>query len=317
MATYSAAVDAANLEPTVAYNMVGKVAKQIVKGVQGDNRLAELHRGTIENGETVEDVVFGLVEGSALVDTVPGTPFSAPEATPVVNYFKTWNQTQYSTGLTQRKLRKYLTTGASVEDIAGIVAGQLAQSAEAEDYENIKGMLINLRAEMPIAPSANTTSGKIYAPDTNNNDLLLSNPNKILLALKNAVADLKFTNDKCNKAGVKRRTLSDDIVILMPYDIFNLIEVDVLAGVFNLSKAEVMEHIIIYDPAIYEHDTFLYKDIVVADRNAFQIWTREYDMTEAFDAQQVRMNYFLTVDRLYGISTLYDAIRVPVRFGLA
>lgn len=291
MATYANPIQASALEPTVAYNMVGKVAKTIIKGVTGDNRLAELHRGVIENGESVEDVVFGLVEGSALVDTVPGTPFSAPEATPYVRYFKDWNTVQYSTGLTQRNLRKYLTQGKSVEEVAAIVAGQLAQSAETDDYENIRDM---------IAAQASALTGMVDA-QTN---AIVSAPTtykELLIALKEVVSQMTFTNNKCNAAGIKRRTLADDIVIIMPATLYNKLEVSELAAVFNLSKVELREKIILTDDGT----------LAVIDKNAVQVWTRLYEMSEAWDAQQLRMNYFLTVDRLYGMSPLYDAVMIP------
>lgn len=291
MATYANPVKAAELNPTVAYGMIGKTAKTIIRGVTGDNRLAELHRGMIENGESVEDVVFGLVEGSALVDTVPGTPFSAPEATPNVVYFKDWNTVQYATGLTQRKLRKYLTEGKSVEEVAAIVAGQLAQSAETDDYENIRDMFLNADVNTTVVDAYDV--GLVNAPTTYKG---------LLKAMKDVVALMKFTNDKCNKASIKRRTLPEDIVILMPYKIFNALEVDELAGVFNLSKAELQERIILTDST----ETAVY----LFDKNAVQVWTRLYEMSEAWDAQQLRMNYFLTTDRLYGISPLYDVVKI-------
>lgn len=273
-------------EPSVAYEMIGKVAKQIIKGVTADNRLEELHRGEINNGETVEDVVFGLVEGSPLVDKVPGTPFSAPEAAPAVRYFKDWTTTQYATGLTHRNLRKYLTTGNSIEDVAGIVAGQLAQSAANDDYTAIRDMFANFA----------TNSETIV----DNGDV--GTLKEVLVKLKDIIGGMTFMNSEFNGANIKRRTLRDDIRILMPYELFNKLEVEELAGVFNLSKAEVQDRIILIDPPA---DTA--GRIYVFDKNAVQVWTRLYEMTSAFDAQQLRTNYFLTVDRLYGISPLYDA----------
>lgn len=285
MANYASAINAAALEPSVAFNMVGKVAKQIIKGVTGDNRLEELHRGTIENGETVEDVVFGLVEGSPLVDKVPGEPFSAPEATPSVKYFKNWNTVQYATGLTQRNLRKYLTTGTSVESIGGLVASQLAQSEKTADYEAIRDMFFGGELQSAMVHQGEVTSYK-----------------QLLKMIKDVVAGMKFTNTTFNAAGIKRRTLADDIRIIMPYKIWNALEVDELAGVFNLSKAEIAERVILVDSNVNK--------VFIFDKNAVQIWTRLYEMTEAFDAQQLRWNYFLTTDKMYGISPLYDVVSI-------
>ena len=295
---YNQPVLAGDYEPSVAYNMVSKVAKQIIKGITADNRLEELHRGTIENGEAVEDVVFELVEGSPLVDKVPGEPFKAPEAAPMVRYFKDWTTTQYATGLTQRNLRKYLTSGSSIEDVAGIVAGQLAQSAANDDYVAIRDMFA-------------TGSGDDLPLDVTTDVLGHSsakNTKELLLAIKNVVAGMTFVNSTFNGAGINRRTLKDDIRIVMPYELYNKLEVEELAGVFNLSKVEIAERIILVDGTLGNTDGGY--NVVITDKNAVQIWTRLYEMTSAFDAQQLRTNYFLTVDRMYGISPLYDCCHI-------
>jgi hypothetical protein len=293
-------------EPSVAYNMIGKVAKQIIKGVTADNRLEELKRGEINNGETVEDVVFGLVEGSPLVDKVPGEPFSAPEATPAVKYFKNWTTTQYATGLTHRNLRKYLTEGNSIEDIAGIVAGQLAQSEAHDDYTAIRDMFAQGTGDdLPVDVTTDVLGGKAAA----------TTYKELLVALKNTVAGMTFVNDNFNSAGIKRRTLREDVRILMPYQLFNAIEVDELAGVFNLSKAEIQDRIILVDGKLGAADDGAYH-VVVFDKNAVQVWTRLYEMTSAFDAQQLRTNYFLTVDRMYGLSPLYDCCYITYNPGV-
>lgn len=296
MANYSTPLTVANLnlEDTAGYNLIEKVAKQIIRGVTADNKLEDFNRGVIENGALVEDVVFGLVEGSNLVDTVPGTPFSAPEATPMVRYFKNWNQVQYATGLTLRKLRKYLNEGKSVEDIAGIVAGQLAQSAAQADYEAIRDMFADA-VDLGAVDVTNDVIGKNAATTFH----------EVVKALKNTITGMTFVNDTFNSANIKRRTLKDDIRIVMPYQLYNAIEVDLLSGLFNLSKVEIQERILLVDGNLGNTETGGY-NIVVTDKNAVQIWTRLYEMTSAYDGQQLRTNYFLTTDKLYGLSPLYD-----------
>lgn len=292
--TYDSGVVNTSYSPSEAYGMIGKVAKQIIKGITADNRLEELHRGKIENGEAVEDVVVKLIEASALTDTVPGTPFSAPENVPVVRYFNDWNCEQYKTGLTLRNVRKYLTSGKSAEEIGGIVAGQLAQSATQDDYEHIRDMF----TDSGIQSSCMTTV--TYTVPSGASDE--KKAAVIMKKLRDTIDGMKFANTTFNKAGIKRRTLASDIRIVMDYRLKNAIDFDLLAGAFNMSKADVANKIITIDGPV---DT-----LIVFDKNACQVWNRLYEQTEAWDAQQLRMNYFLTVDNLYGMSPLYDAVKI-------
>ena len=55
---------------------------------------------------------------------------------------------------------------------------------------------------------------------------------------------MKFVNTTFNSISLKRRTREEDIYILMPYQLRNRIDVNDLAGVFNLDKAEIKGKII-------------------------------------------------------------------------
>ena len=110
---------------------------------------------------------------------------------------------------------------------------------------------------------------------------------------------MSFVNANSNAKGIEKSTPKEDIYIVMPYSIKNAIDVDELSGVFNLSKAEIENKIIITDST----DKYIY----VVDKNAILSFTRLYEVKSQENAQGNFWNYFLHTERLMAISPLFDA----------
>lgn len=285
---YAAPITAANYEPTV--NVLGpieKIARQAVYNVIADDRLSPLEKGALDNGADVEQIVVQLAESTAYnPDSV--TNFSASNPNLAVRYFKAHTERTYKVKIADKEIRK-IRLAYSEEDIAGMIASSLTNGYIQENYEAIRDMF----EDSDIRDTAVTLSATVE-----NNDY-----KAILLAIKNAVSGMTFVNDDYNGAGIKRRTRLDDIVILMPYTIKNAIDVNELAGVFNLSKDELPGRMIEIDSA---NADFIY----ILDRKAAQIYTFYYGMESArnIDGKYTELN--LTVDKMYALSPLFDVTAI-------
>lgn len=286
--TYAAPITAANYEPTV--NVLGpieKIARQAVYNVIADDRLSPLEKGALNNGADVEQIVVQLAESTAYnPDSV--TNFSASNPNLAVRYFKAHTERTYKVKVADKEIRKIRLAG-SEEDIAGMIASSLSNGFIQENYEAIRDMF----ADENVRDTAVTLSATVE----NNNYTA------ILLAIKNAVSGMTFVNDDYNGAGIRRRTRLDDIVILMPYTVKNAIDVNELAGVFNLSKDELPGRMIEIDSA---NADFIY----ILDRNAAQIYTFYYGMESARNIDGKYTEFNLTVDKMYGLSPLFDVTSI-------
>ena len=130
----------------------------------------------------------------------------------------------------------------------------------------------------------------------------------LLVAIKNAVKGMQFVNSTFNTAGVVKKTNAEDIFILMPYKLKNKLDVEELAGVFNLDKAEIKDKIIEIDTEAVEGYEYVY----IVDKYAILDYTRLYEMLDQLNADGRFWNYFLHVERLFGISPLFDACYIKV-----
>ena len=91
----------------------------------------------------------------------------------------------------------------------------------------------------------------------------------------------------------------------MPYTIKNAMDVNELASVFNLSKDELDARIIEIDPATANA-------IYILDRNAAQIYTRVYGMESIRNPSTRSSYYYLTVDKMYAMSPLFDCAYIEL-----
>ena len=299
-------VSAANYETVESvYGAIEKIGKQVIRSAINDesNPLNIFEKGGIDNGVTVEQLIVKLVEGQAW-DKSGSTTLDKRAVEYAVRYFQELTETQFSTTVQKSEIKKVLTNASSVEDVAGRMVGILAASENYDKYEKLKKLL----ADEASTNEVGTENAKL---DVGDGKAILkmadvATPEEALTAIKNIVKGFKFVSNKYNRAGIKRGTYADNIVIVMPYTVRNKIDIEVLAGVFNLSKAEMEARIVETDAEDGE--------IYILDKDLVVCYTKDYDMTTELNGQGRFMNYFLTVERLYGCSPLFNGVHFKATF---
>lgn len=285
--TYAAPITAASYEPTVnTLGAIEKIAKQAVYNVIADDRLSPLEKGALNNGAAVEQIVVPLAASTAFnPDSV--TNFSASNPTLAVRYFKAHTEKTFKVKVADKEIRKIRLAGSD-EDIAGMIASSLSNGYIQENYEAIRDMFY----DSDTYTAAVVNVGSVGTTDYKG----------ILQKLKDTISGMTFVNADFNKAEIKRRTRSEDVVILMPYWVKNAIDVNELAGVFNLSKDELDARIIETDVKAADGTGHIF----VLDRNAAQIYTFYYGLESARNIDGKYTEFNLTVDKMYALSPLFD-----------
>ena len=301
-ATYGQGILPANLTYDVneSYAMVEKIARQVIRNVVTEDHLAVFDKLPVDKGTTIEEAIIKLVEAQASAD---GSTVCAPIDTTnliAVRYYKNWTKTQFKTRVSLDEIRKVMDTDGNVEAIAERIAGTLVESDKQDKYEKVKGLFkYGVGSSDPVVAATFVDINKGTPIDCSTD----GGYKKLLKTIKNTVSGMKFVNADFNTGGIKRMTLASDIYIVMPYKIKNAIDVDELAGVFNLSKAEIEGRIIEID----EGD-----NIYIVDQNAILDYTRLYELTSFWNGEGLFTNYWLTTERLYALSPLFDGCYISV-----
>lgn len=278
-------------------SMIGKIADQTIRMVSADDRLSIFDKMPVKNGDTIEQVLIKLASAEAYDSTGAGA-LSRKNPDLAVRYFNDWTRAKYKHTVDISELRKVLETGKGVPEISAKVVGVLNESDKYEKYTQTKNLLAWGRQD---------GTGKVLKLiETVNYGTDAIDYKGVLEALKNAVSGMQFVNTSFNTASINRKTNASDIVILMPYKLKNKIDVQELAGVFNLDKAEVGKHIIELDTDVAEISGLDTYSIYVLDKNAILSYVRLYEMADQKNADGLFWNYFLHTERMYGISPLFD-----------
>lgn len=306
--TYAGGTDGDDFVPTSIEelgDMIGKIAKSIIRENSTENHLAVFDKGFVENGDTIEEAVVLLAEsqaydadGAHTLDRETSTKFG-------VKYFKNWTPKVYKKTIDFSELRKVLTNEKSAADVSAMVISSTTEGDKQEQYEDIRNMLAWGRQSADGGTGAVLVKADTIAYDTVNSTI---DYKSTLVAMKNAFSGMKFVNNSFNSASIKRRTKEEDIYVLMPYQLKNKLDVEELAGVFNLDKAELKKRIIETDAGNESGYYYIY----IVDRNAILDFTRLYEMLNQLNAEGRFWNYYLHTDRLYALSGLFDACYIKV-----
>ena len=306
--TYQGGTDGDDFVPSTIEelgNMIGKVAEQIIRENTTVNPLTPFEKGLVKNGDTIEQAVVKLVESSAYDPTGAGALTRDEAEKLAVKYFHDWTRGKFKTTVDIPEMRKVLLGDKSASDLSSKVVFSLSESDKHEKYLNVRDLMKWGRQSADGGTGAVLVKADTVAYDTTNSTIDYKG---VLVAMKDAISGMKFVNNSFNSLGLKRRTREEDIYILIPYKLKNRIDVNDLAGVFNLSKTEIEGRMIEIDTDVEDGYYYIY----IVDKFAVLDFTRLYEMLDQKNADGFFWNYFLHTDRLYALSPLFDACYIKI-----
>lgn len=270
------------------YSMANKFAKQIIESVSSVNPLDELfNKGKIEYGKNVEEAVLELLQKGQYDENAVDL-FAASDPTFIVRWYKDWSSGQFSTTVRLNEIRKILARGLgernTAEAVAEKIVSNLTESDSFDRYKNEKGVL---RALVEAVWAAGKYAGSA------------TTANELLKMVRNVVDDFQFINSNYVLAGIENRASLDDIRIVMPYNIKNSIDIDAMAYMFNMEKADLLAKIVVTDA----QDNC----VIIVDKRAVFKYNRLLELTDQWNGKALLTNYWYTVDDMYGYSPLFKA----------
>ena len=183
----------------------------------------------------------------------------------------------------------------------------------------------------------NILNGRLYAAETDSTPL--ENPKKVIADVKALSNKLTFLNNKYNPAGVYTTSLRDDQYVIINSNFEAIMNVEVLASAFNMSKTEFMGHVIMVDgfgdidrarlDKLFADDKTYHRltdaelealetiPLVVVDASYFMIYDNLYNFTENYNGEGLYWNYFYHTWKTFSISPFANAIVfVPTEVGI-
>lgn len=295
--------------------LVNRIAQVRVKSATFNNAYANLKKGFLEFGETVEEVFVGIVKARTFSAekakerefkrTVP----DVKSAFHVMNY-----RVQYPITVQNTDLKTAFLSFGGVEDLIAKIVESVNVSAEYDEFLLFKYLIIKA-----------VTKGKMYPVAVDTTDL-----KEVAATFRGYSNNITFMKDTFNAAGVKTTTPKNRQAIFMDSFFNASFDVNVLASAFNMDKADFMGRLYLIDDfTTFDNERF---DIIrgestmieevtdaelelmanvkalIVDEEWFQIYDELAQFSEAYVASGLYWNYFYNIWKTVSTSPFSNAL---------
>lgn len=229
-----------------------------------------------------------------------------------VVYYSQNSDLQYCVTLTREKIRNAFTSWDALEGLISGYINSLYNGAYITRYNQTKGLVTG-------AYIGNNVNYQLISDVTDE-----QSAKALIRQMRSAYSKFQIPSTKYNawnkvKGGrLALKTWSDpeDIVVLISADIESLVDVEVLASAFNMSKADfnfIGRVIVVDDFNQYDDEGTLVVDgsaikAMLCDKAWFKIKTQDFAMDEFYNANNRCWNYYLNDVRMVNYSLFANAL---------
>lgn len=284
-------------------NIIAKIVKQVVYDTTYDsteNPFAEFFSEKLPVGSTVEDLYVDLITGATPAWDDDGSYALSKKAPNVKAIYHSENyEMQYKVSTSYAQMKSAFLTMGGFDSLVNRIKGTLNSSAQYDLYlqclELISTAFKRGVFQKKFGYSLDTEDGiKNYLKD-----------------LKTTYKDMQFMTNKYNYFHMLTKSSRDNIVIITKPKYLEKINVDYLAGVFNLSQAELNARIIEvpddYGFGSYDNET----NPIIAlmfDKRMLRIFPTLYEGSAIYNPASLVDNTFLTLAYIFSYGLFFNAV---------
>ena len=304
-------LDSQNLN--VLNDFVGLLKKVVFTAVYRktfNNPLTNLEGENMPLGNFIEDVYVNPAHARGFnVNDFAGL-LQKYEAEVAVQYLSVNSDLQYCVTLTREKIRNAFTSWDNLEALITGYINSLYNGAYITRYNQTKGLVT-------AAFKGNNVQYKLVSDVTDEQSAKALIANMRATYSKMQIPSTKFNAwNKVRGGRLALKTWSDpeDVVVLISADLEALVDVEVLASAFNMSKTDFLGRVIVVDDFNqYNEDGSVAVDgsdikAMIADRAWFKIKTQDFAMDEFYNANNRTWQYYLNDVRMVNYSLFANAV---------
>ena len=291
-------------------SLLKKVVYTAVYNKTFNNPLADLEGDRMPLGQFIEDVYVNPAHARGFnVNDFAGI-LQKYEAEVATQYLSVNSDLQYCVTLTRDKIRNAFTSWDNLEALVSGYINSLYNGAYITRYAQTKGLVTaaftgnNVMYEIITAPTDEQTA------------------KAMIMKMRAAFSKFQIPSTKFNawnkvKGGemtLKTWTDPQDIVVMISADVEALVDVEVLAAAFNMSKADFLGRVIVVDDFNqYNEDGTVAVDgsgikAAIMDRAWFKNKTQDFAMDEWFNPNNRTWQYYLNDVRMVNYSLFANAL---------
>lgn len=295
--------------------LMNRIALVSVKSATFNNAYAQLKKGYLEFGETVEEVFVDIAKAREFSPEKAASREFKRTLPDVRTAFHVMNwRAQYPVTIQDNDLRQAFQSNTGVQDLIAKIISSVYTAAEYDEFLLFKYLIIKAVAKGKMYPS-------VVLPGSN------QNPG---IAFRGVSNMLTFLGTKYNQERVHTSTAKGDQFIFMDAMFNAKYDVEVLASAFNMEKADFAGKLMLVD-SWTEFDNKRFEEIransdmieevtpeeleimskvkaVLVDREWFQVYDNTIKFTDVFVSSGLYWNYNLNVWKTVSSSPFSNAV---------
>lgn len=294
MAVYTGQATAVAKSNTIMNGLLEPIALQVLHDVQSENPLFEVfEREAVDTAKEIEEIIIGDANVEEY-DADGKTALTPRDTWNIARYYNDYDHKVYTTTKYRNEIRSVVVNPENeARYIASLVNG-LARKRDDWTYDKQKAILKDIATTFPKLKAATIAAGDSAAMGE-----------ALTIAIRDTIDNLRFKNynfvanniDNETSTKFKQRAYLEQIRIIVPYKVFNRLNIGWLASVYNLDKTDLLSKIVTIDT----DDGIVY---VIDKRSVFR-YPQTDEILEQENAEGNFTTYFLHVNAMMGFSPLF------------
>lgn len=268
--------------------LINKIGKTIVSSKMAQNKLDFMRGEDLGFGDTIEDIFVEMASASVYSRTATN-PFDITKPEVKAIYHRIDRELQYIVTIYDKDIQRAFTTSDGMDKLVNGVVNSLYSGKTHDDFIFTKQLFGSYKRYFEVNVSEPTTQTACKA---------------LVKAIKKYSEDISFMSNLYNGQGVNTYSEKSDQILLLHKDAKVNIDIEYLAGVFNLSKSEMEARIVSVDDFGDLGDTYA----ILTDINAPKIHKTLETMETIRNPKGRYTNYFLNSDGIYSISQFSNMV---------
>lgn len=272
--------------------LVNRIARVLITSKMYSNPLKKFKKGTMEYGETIEEVFVNIANAQQFDPEVAEKEVFKREIPDVNAVFHRRNyENFFKVTISEQQLRAAFLSQQGISDLIARIVDSLYSGSEFDEFLIMKQLIADAATAGRMYPV------KVPAPSA-------ASAKEIVTKIKGISNKLEFMSSNYNPYGVLTVSKKNEQILIIDAEFDAMIDVEVLASAFNMSKAEFMGQRVLIDN--FANLTGVVAALV--DETFFMVFDNLIEFTEQYNAQGLYWNYFLHVWKTFSTSPFATAI---------
>lgn len=221
--------------------LVNKIALSIIRSTSWSNPLSEFKRGLLTGGDTIEEIMVGLIKAKTYDpnrDALERELFGSEPIEVQSNYHRLNRRDKYKVTVNQQLLMNAFNTPTGLSSFAAQIMSAPGTSDQWDEFL----LMCRLFAEY----ERNGGYHKVKIRDISNPDspTLAADTKSVLTKIRATAETLKFISTAYNAARMPISAQPDELILFVTPDFAATLDVEALAGAFNVEKMALSGRII-------------------------------------------------------------------------